>query len=103
MTSITKHTKSLKYYVYTVVGIHVAGLTAFFPMFVLSIVGTLGTAVMLWLYIDLMYEIEKSNRNNLIRLIETSTNEYTKELLIEQLWYADMHSLGSDPLHEYRL
>jgi len=103
MTSITKHTKSLKYYVYTVVGIHVAGLTAFFPMFVLSIVGIIGTFILMWCYVDLMYEIEKSNRNNLIRLIETSTNEYTKELLIEQLWYADMHSLGSDPLHEYRL
>ena len=103
MGHITKHTKSLKYYVYTVVGIHVAGLTAVFPVFVLSILGTIGTATMLWLYIDLMYEIERTNRNNLLKLIKAAKDDYTKELLLKELWYADLHSLGADPLHEYRL
>ena len=103
MTSITKHTNSLRRYVYTIIGIHAAGLTLFFPMFVLGILGTIGTFTLMWFYLDLMYEIEKTNRNNLIRLIKSANNEYTKEILVRELWYADLNSLGAEPLHEYRL
>ena len=103
MTSITKHTKSLKYYVYTVIGIHVAGITALFPSFVFGLLFVITTFYILYKYVELVYLIEQSNRNNLIMLINATENESTRKLLLQELWYADLYSLGAEPLHDYRL
>tara|TARA_B100001287_G_scaffold265582_1_gene258661 strand:- start:1300 stop:1452 length:153 start_codon:yes stop_codon:yes gene_type:complete len=50
-----------------------------------------------------MYKIEKQNRDNLILLINAAENESTKKILLEELWYADLNSLGAEPIHDYRI
>lgn len=102
MTSITKHTKSLKYYVYTVLGIHVAGITALFPSFVVGLVFVIATFYILFKYVELVYQIEQSNRENLLMLISSTENESTRKILLQELWYADLHSLGGEPLNDIR-
>tara|TARA_B100000900_G_C20558848_1_gene707984 strand:- start:142 stop:453 length:312 start_codon:yes stop_codon:yes gene_type:complete len=102
MTSITKHTKSLKYYVYTVLGIHVAGITALFPSFVFGLVFVITTFYILYKYVELVYQIEQSNRENLLMLISSTENESTRKILLQELWYADLHSLGGEPLNDIR-
>ena len=52
---------------------------------------------------ELTYQVEKSNRDNLIALINATEYEATRKLLLQELWYADLHSLSSDPIHEYRI
>ena len=47
--------------------------------------------------------MEQANRDNLIRLINATNNDSTKKLLLEELWYADLHSLGNEPMHERML
>ena len=102
MTSITKHTKSLKYYVYTVLGIHVGGITALFPSFVFGLVFVIATFYILFKYVELVYQIEQSNRENLLMLISSTENESTRKILLQELWYADLHSLGGEPLNDIR-
>ena len=102
MTSITKHTKSLKYYVYAVLGIHVGGITALFPSFVFGLVFVIATFYILFKYVELVYQIEQSNRENLLMLISSTENESTRKILLQELWYADLHSLGGEPLNDIR-
>ena len=39
----------------------------------------------------------ESNRDNPIALINATEYEAQEKLLLQELWYADLHSLGSDP------
>ena len=103
MTSITKHTNSLKIYTYAVIFAHLIPFTYLFPRLVMTVVGVVGTFMLMWSYIDLMYQIETSNRDNLIRLINATENKFTKELLLTELRYADLHGLAGEPLKDYRI
>ena len=40
--------------------------------------------------------MEQANRDNLIMLINATENESTRNLLLTELWYADLHSLGAE-------
>lgn len=103
MTSITKHTNSLKIYTYAIIFAHLIPFTYLFPRVVITVVGVAGTFILLWSYFEFMYEIEQTNRNNLIKLINASENETTRQLLLKELWYADLNSLGGEPLHDVRI
>ena len=103
MTSITKHTKSLKYYTYSILLAHLFLITFFMPKFVFGFMFVITTFYILYKYVELVYQIEQSNRDNLIMLISATENESTRKLLLQELWYADLYSLGAEPLHEYRL
>ena len=43
------------------------------------------------------------NHINLIMLINATEYEPTKKLLLQELWYADLNSLGADSVVEYRI
>tara|TARA_B100000927_G_C16413155_1_gene448114 strand:+ start:210 stop:521 length:312 start_codon:yes stop_codon:yes gene_type:complete len=103
MTSITKHTKSLKTYAYSILFTHLGVFTYFFPGLVFGFIFTIATFIILYCWVDLMYKIEKQNRDNLILLINAAENESTKKILLEELWYADLNSLGAEPIHDYRI
>ncbi len=51
-------------------------------------------------WVELCYQIEQSNRENLITLINATENESTRKILLEELWYADLHSLGGEPVYK---
>ena len=100
---ISKYTKSLKIYAYSLLGIHIFAFTYFFPLVVFTFVASITMFLILYKWIELTYQIEQANRDNLIMLISTTENESTKQLLLEELWYADLNSLGGEPIHGYRL
>ena len=56
--------------------------------------------LLLFKWVELVYTIEQANRDNLILLINTTDNHNTKKLLLQELWYADLHSLGGEPLND---
>tara|TARA_Y100000114_G_C11722960_1_gene309458 strand:+ start:210 stop:524 length:315 start_codon:yes stop_codon:yes gene_type:complete len=104
MTSITKHTKSLKTYAYSVLFAHLGALTYFYPGLVFGFIFTIATFIILFLWVDLTYKIEQQNRDNLIILINATENETTKSILLNELWLNDLHSLGGLNLeHDYRI
>ena len=100
MTSITKHTNSLKTYTYCILGAHFIALSYFFPTISFTFIGTIITFLLLFKWVELVYTIEQANRNNLILLINATDNANTKKLLLQELWYADLHSLGGEPLND---
>ena len=100
---ISEYTKSLKIYAYTLLGGHVFILTYYYPLLVLKIIMIPTMFILLYKWVELIYTIEQSNRDNLIMLINTTENESTRNLLLTELWYADLHSLGCEPLNEYRI
>jgi hypothetical protein len=59
--------------------------------------------LLLYKWVELIYTIEQTNRDNLIMLINTTDNKNTRELLLQELWYADLHSLGGEPLNDLRI
>ena len=104
MTSITKHTNSLKTYAYTVLFAHIGIFTYFFPGLVFGLIFTIATFIILFLWVDLTYKIEQQNRDNLIILINATENEITKSILLNELWLNDLHSIGGLNLeHDYRI
>ena len=104
MTSITKHTNSLKTYAYAVLFTHLGIFTYFFPGLVFGLIITIATFIILFLWVDLTYKIEQQNRDNLIILINATENEITKSILLNELWLNDLHSIGGLNLeHDYRI
>tara|TARA_B100001057_G_scaffold425109_1_gene448308 strand:- start:4002 stop:4307 length:306 start_codon:yes stop_codon:yes gene_type:complete len=100
---ISEYTKSLKTYTYSLLGIHIFAFTYFFPTIVFTFVASVSMFLVLYKWVELTYQIEQANRDNLIMLISTTKNESTKQILLNELWYADLHSLGGEPIHEYRI
>ena len=104
MTSITKHTNSLKTYAYVVLFAHLGIFTYFYPDLVLGFIFTIATFLILFAWVDLTYKIEQHNRDNLIILINATENEITKSILLNELWLNDLHSIGGLNLeHDYRM
>ena len=103
MGHISKHTKSLKYYTYSILLAHLFIITFLIPKFVFGLVFLVATFYILYKYVELVYQIEQSNRDNLLMLISSTKNESTRKILLDELWYADLHSLGAEPLNDYRI
>ncbi len=100
---ISEYTTSLKIYTYSLLVVHLFAFTYFFPKIVFTFVASVTMFLVLYKWIELTYQIEQANRDNLIMLISSTENESTKQLLLDELWYADLHSLGSEPQHQYRI
>jgi len=98
---ISEYTKSLKIYAYSILGVHLFAFAYFYPIQLIYIIFVPGTFFLLYKWVELVYQIEQSNRDNLIMLINATENDSTKKLLLEELWYADLHSLSAEPF-EYR-
>jgi len=97
---ISEYTKSLKTYAYSILGVHLLLIGYFYPMLLITIIFVPATFLILYKYVELIYTIESANRDNLIMLIQATENDNTKKLLLQELWYADLHSLGAEPMHE---
>jgi hypothetical protein len=54
--------------------------------------------ILLWMWCDLIYYIENSNRIQLLGLIDTCTDDKTKVILSYQLYLHDQNSIFGDPL-----
>ena len=100
---ISKYTKSLKTYTYSLIGVHLFAFTYFFPTAVFTFVASVTMFLVLYKWVELTYQIEQANRENLIMLISSTENESTRNILLQELWYADLHSLGGEPLNDLRL
>ena len=100
---ISEYTKSLKTYAYTLLGGHFFILAYFYPLLVLKLICAPLMFLLLYKWVELIYTIEQSNRDNLIMLINTTENESTRKILLNELWYADLNSLGAEPLNDLRI
>ena len=49
------------------------------------------------MWCDLIYYIEQSNRNEILGLLDTCTNDKTKDALAHQLFLHDKNSVFGDP------
>jgi hypothetical protein len=103
MTHVTKHTKSLKIYAYSIFGAHFVAFTYFFPTAVFTFIASVSMFLILYKWVELTYQIEQANRDNLLMLISSTEHESTRNILLQELWYADLHSLGGEPFTEYRI
>ena len=100
---ISEYTKSLKRYAYSILGGHIFVLAYFYPLLVLKMICVPLMFLLLYKWVELVYTVEQANRDNLIALINTTENESTKQLLLTELWYADLNSLGGEPLNDLRI
>lgn len=96
--------KSVRILLGVVASFHALAFAYYFPHATIVIVGTAGAFIIIWQYIDLMYTIDKQNRDNLLNLIRNTQNPHTKLMLIEELYEYDTQILkiAPDPLHDYR-
>ena len=97
---ISEYTKSLKTYAYTLLGGHIFILAYFYPLLVLKIIMVPTMFMLLYKWVELVYQMEQANRDNLIMLINATENESTREILLDELWHADLNSLGAQPLND---
>ena len=100
---ISEYTKSLKTYAYSILGGHVFVLAYFYPLLVLKLICAPLMFLLLYKWVELIYTIEQSNRDNLIMLINATENESTRKILLNELWYADLNSLAGQPLNDLRI
>ena len=98
--SIQDYVKSVRTLLFTVIVFHLSVLAYFYPIVVTSIIFVPATFFFLYKWIELTYQIENANRENLIMLINATENESTRKILLEELWYADLHSLGGNPIYK---
>lgn len=100
---ISKFTASLRFYCLTIASGHFLLFAYFYPVQLIYIIFVPATFYILYKWVELTYQIEQSNRDNLIALINSSEHEATRQLLLQELWQHDLHSLGDNPTHEYRI
>ena len=97
---IDQYVRSVHIQIATVIGLHLFAFTYFFPLVVFTFVASIIMFLVLYKWIELTYQIEQANRDNLIALINATENESTRNILLQELWYADLNSLGGEP--EYK-
>ena len=100
---IQQYVRSVHIQLATVIGLHFLVFAYFYPETAIGLMFVPGTFYILYKWMELTYQVEKSNRDNLIALINATEYEATRKLLLQELWYADLHSLGDNPIHEYRI
>jgi len=100
---ISEYTKSLKTYAYTLLGGHVFILAYFYPLLVLKIIMVPTMFMLLYKWVELVYQMEQANRDNLIMLIHATDNESTRQILLDELWHADLNSIAAQPLNDLRI
>ena len=92
--SIDEYVRSVQAKLSTVIVLHILFIGFLYPMFLYICIMVPATFVLFWKWIKITYDIETSQRNHLIGLINETENPHTKKLLLDELWYADLHSLG---------
>ena len=93
MTHVTKYTNSLRTYAIAVVSAHLVGLGWLYPEILITIVVPPIIFYLLFLYCELMYEIEVGYRQRLIKQIQEADNQLTKDVLTWELILYEEHNL----------
>lgn len=96
---ITKWLRSYKLYSLSVVFAHIVIVAFLFPIVAKLIFYaciTAATFYLFWMYCEIINDIEESNRNQLLHLIETAKNPRTKDALAYQLYLHDRESIMGD-------
>ena len=92
---IQQYVRSVHILIATVIALHILFVGYFYPMVVIIAVFLPATFFILYKWIELVYEIEQSNRLRLLELIGSAKHESTRKILIQELVHADLHSLGA--------
>lgn len=90
---ITKWLNSYKIYSLAVLYTHILIFAFFFPYVIVYTFAGMGILVFLYVWCELHYQIETTNRLQLVRMIKETDNEVTKDILRYELYLHDKHSL----------
>jgi len=93
MTHVTKYTNSLRTYAIAIASAHIVGLGWLFPEVIIMIVVPPIIFYLLFLYCELMFEIEVGYRQRLLKAIREADNQLTKDVLTWELMLYEEHSL----------
>ena len=93
MSHVTKYSNTLKNYAMAVIGVHLVALGWLFPHVLVFIVVPPAIFYLLFLWCEVMYEIEVGTRLRLIKAIRETDNQITKDVLTWELMLHDEHSI----------
>jgi|14_taG_2_1085336.scaffolds.fasta_scaffold07264_5 hypothetical protein len=93
MTHVTKYTNSLRNYAIAVASAHVVALGWLYPNVLMFIVVPPAIFYLLFLYCELMYEIEVGYRQKLLEKIREAEDDVTRDVLTWELILHEEHSL----------
>ena len=93
MNHVTKYTTSLRTYAIAVASAHLVALGWLYPEVLVLIVCTPAIFYLLFLYCELVYDIEVGYRIKLLQKIQEADNPITKEVLTWELLLHEEHSL----------
>ena len=93
MTHVTKYTNSLRNYAIAVASAHAVALCWLFPDVLMFIVIPPAIFYLLFLYCEIMYEIDEGTRQRLIKAISEADDPITKDVLTWELILHEEHAL----------
>jgi hypothetical protein len=93
MTHVTKYTNSLRNYAIAVASVHAVALGWLYPNVLMLIVVPPIIFYLLFLYCELMYEIDEGTRLRLIKAIREADDPITKDVLTWELILHDEHTI----------
>ena len=93
MSHVTKYTNSLRNYAMAVLGVHLVALGWLFPHVLMFIVVPPAIFYLLFLWCEIMYEVEVGTRLRLIKQIREADNQITKDVLTWELMLHEEHSI----------
>ena len=93
MTHVTKYTNSLRNYAMAVASAHIVAIGWLYPMVLFYIFVPPIIFYILFLYCELMYEIEVGYRIKLLQKIQEADNDLTRDVLTWELILHEEHSL----------
>ena len=93
MNHVTKYTNSLRNYAIAVASAHIVAFAWLYPMALMYIIVGPVMFYVLFLWCELMYEIDEGTRQRLIKAISEADNQITKDVLTWELILHEEHAL----------
>ena len=93
MNHVTKHTNSLRTYAIAVASAHIVALGWLYPNVLMFIVVPPIIFYLLFLYCELMYEIEVGYKQKLLKKIREADDDITRDILTWELILHEEHCL----------
>ena len=93
MNHVTKYTNSLRNYAIAVASAHIVAFAWLYPMALMYIIVGPVMFYVLFLWCELMYEIDEGTRQRLIKAISEADDPITKDVLTWELILHEEHAL----------
>ena len=93
MTHVTKYTNSLRTYAIAVASAHIVALAWLYPMALMYIIVGPAMFYVLFLWCEVMYEIDVGHREVLIKAIREADDPITKDVLTWELILHEEHTI----------